>query len=57
MIQGKVIFLWNVVNWSNRSVVCINDNTFVFNRMLGNNTVFCDIRTTTGIGMQLIQEQ
>ena len=41
----KTNVLWNVVNWSTRSVMYCNDNTFVSNRMLGYNTVFNNICT------------
>ena len=37
--------LWNLVNWSNTTIMRTNDNSFVFNRMLGYNTVFYDINT------------
>ena len=32
--------LWNLVNWSNNTVIFCNDNAFVFNRMLGYITHF-----------------
>ena len=41
----KASALWNVINWSNKPEMHCNDNAFVFNRMLGYNTVFYDIRT------------
>ena len=37
--------LWNLVNWSNTTIMRTNDNAFVFNRMLGYNTSFYDIDT------------
>ena len=36
----KTSVLWNGVNWSNKPEMRCNDNAFVFNRMLGYNTVF-----------------
>ena len=36
--SSKANVLWNLVNWSNNTVMCCNDNAFVFNRMLGYNT-------------------
>ena len=45
--------LWNLVNWSNNEIMCCNDNAFVFNRILGYNTVFYDINTKhISIGMK-----
>ena len=41
----KASVLWNVVNWSNKPEMRWNDNVFVFDRMLGYNTAFYDIRT------------
>ena len=32
--------LRNFVNWSNNETIRCNDNAFVFNRMIGNYTVF-----------------
>ena len=37
--------LWNLVNWSNTTIMRANDNAFVFNRMIGYNTVFYDVDT------------
>ena len=35
----------NLVNWSNNETIRCNNNAFVFNRMIGYNTVFYDIKT------------
>ena len=37
--------LWNLVNWSNTTIMRTNDNVFVFNRMIGYNTSFYDVDT------------
>ena len=37
--------LWNLINWSNTTTMRTNENAFVFNRMIGHNTAFYDIRT------------
>ena len=41
----KGSILWNVVNWSNKLEMRFNNKAFIFNRMLGYNTTFYDIRT------------
>ena len=38
----KANVLWNLVNWSNSTVMRCNDNGYIFNRMLGYNTAFFD---------------
>ena len=42
--SSKDNVLWNLVNWSNNTVMRYNDNAFVFNRILGYNTAFFDIK-------------
>ena len=37
--------LWNLVKWSNTTIMRTNDNAFVFNRILGYNTAFYDVDT------------
>ena len=36
----KTSVLWNVINWSNTPEIWCNNNAFVFNKMIGYNTVF-----------------
>ena len=38
----KANVLWNLVNWSNTTVMRCNDNGYIFNRMLCYNTAFFD---------------
>ena len=38
--SSKANVLWNLVNWSNNTVMRCNDNALVFNRILGYNTSF-----------------
>ena len=38
--------LWNLVNWSKKLIQRCNDNAFIFNGMLGYNTVFYDLDTS-----------
>ena len=40
--SSKANVLWNLVYWSNNSVMRCNDNGYVFNRMLSYNTAFFD---------------
>ena len=40
--SSKATVLWNLVNWSNTTVMRCNDNGYIFNRMLGYNTAFFD---------------
>ena len=42
--SSKTNVLWDLVNWSNNTVMRCDDNLFVFNRMLGYNTAFFDIK-------------
>ena len=37
--------LWNLVNWSNTTIMRTNDNVFVFSKILGYNTAFYDVDT------------
>ena len=38
----KATILWSVAHWGQRAVCRTNDNAFIFNSMLGCNTVFYD---------------
>ena len=51
--SSKANVLWNLVNWSNNTVMRCNDNGFVFNRMLGYTTQhFLIFRINVGSGMK-----
>ena len=39
----QVTVLWNLVNQSNTKIMCCNDISFVFNKMLDYNTAFYDL--------------
>ena len=41
----KASVLWKVVNWSNKPKIRCNDNSCVFNKILGYDTVFYDTDT------------
>ena len=38
----KATILWSCVHWSKPGISMLNDNAFVFNRMLGHNTAIYD---------------
>ena len=50
--SSKTNVLWNLVNWSNNTVMRCNDNAFVFNRMLGYHSSFLILRIYLGIGIK-----
>ena len=38
----KSTILWSCVHWSKQRIARLNDNAFIFNRMLGYNTAIFD---------------